>query len=91
MNCLVYYNHKQHMFLFMTSSDSIDCLYGCYRTTNEILDEEAPLIITQAFRANTDHFNDDLDFMFLGDYFIQDNYYHNLKETLLSEYPELFI
>ena len=90
MNCAVYYNTRQGMFFFMTSSGSIDYLYGCFRSTNELLDE-SPLIITQAFRTNPDHYKDDPDFLFLGDYFIQDNYNHNLKETLLSEYPELFI
>lgn len=90
MTCSVYYNHKQRVFLFITSSDSIDYLYGCFRSANEIVTHPY-LVITQAFRTNPNHYKDDPDFLFLGDYFIQDNYNHNLKETLLSEYPELFI
>ena len=90
MNCAVYYNTIQGMFFFMTPSGSIDYLYGCFRSTNELLNK-SPLIITQAFRTNPDHYKDDPDFLFLDNYSIQDNYNHNLKETLLSEYPELFI
>ena len=90
MNCLVYYNHKQHMFFFMTSSGSIYDLYGCYRPINELLDK-SPLIITQAFKTSLDNYKNNPDFLFLGDYFIPNGYSHNLKETLLSEYPELFI
>ena len=90
MNCSVYYNTRQRMFFFMTSSGSIDYLYGCFRSTNELLDK-SPLIITQAFKTSLDHYANNPNCLLLGDYFIQDNYNHNLKETILSDYPELFI
>ena len=90
MNCIIFYHARQHTFFFLTPSDSLSYMYGCYRSANEIVTHPY-LVITQAFRTNPDNYNDDPVFLFLGDYFIQDNYNHNLKETLLSEYPELFI
>lgn len=90
MNCAVYYNTKQYVFFFITSSGSIYHQYGCFRTTNELLGK-SPLVITQAYKTSFDNYIDNPDFLFLGDYFISDGYNHNIKETLLSDYPELFI
>ena len=90
MNCAIYYNTRQSIFFFITSSGSIYDQYGCYRTTNELL-SKSPLVITQAYRTNFDSYIDNPDFLFLGNYFISDGYNHNIKETLLLDYPELFI
>lgn len=90
MNCAVYYNTRQRVFIFITSSDSIDYLYGCYRSFNEIMGK-FPLIITQAFKTHLGYYADDSNFILLNTYSISDGYDHNLKEILLSEYPELFI
>ena len=91
MNCTVYYDTKRHIFFFLTSGGSIYDQYGCYRTTSDLLNNKYPLIITQSFITTLDNYKDNPDFLFLGDYFIPNGYNHNLKETLLSEYPELFI
>jgi len=90
MNCIIFYHARQHTFFFLTQSDSLSYAYGCYRSANEIVTHPY-LAITQAYRTTLDNYTDDPDFTYINQYFIKDGYDHNLKETLLSEYPELFI
>lgn len=90
MNCIIFYHARQHTFFFLTQSDSLSYAYGCYRSANEIVTNPY-LVITQAYRTTLDNYTDDPDFLFLGNYFISDGYNHNIKETLLLDYPELFI
>ena len=90
MNCIIFYHIRQHTFFFLTPSDSLSYMYGCYRSANEIVTHPY-LVITQAYRTTLDNYTDDPDFTYINQYFIKDGYDHNLKETLLSDYPELFI
>lgn len=90
MNCIIFYHARQHTFFFLTTSDSLSYVYGCYRSANEVV-TNTYLVITQAFRTVLDNYTNNPDFTYINQYFINDGYDHNLKETLLSEYPELFI